>query len=238
MPRKINIDKKIINIFNKFNINYYNSKKYNINEMPYFSGINMTYKNYIIKFDERFKNFDISQTIKEGLNNLNDVEGIENINNEIFIIEKQKNNEYVFIFNNNPFNLYYIYFKQYYNEIITLLNYICNFNNYKYKLNDNEKNINYLDNQYKILLKENYILKNFEIYNYNLLCDAYNDYYEMNDYKGYNENIIWFKNNKISFLNSSVYENFNNILKNLIYEFEEKNKLKNELEIKNKEILN
>ena len=210
-----NIEDQIDSILNYYEIDYiYSDYRYNINTLEYYEGIDMEFINFTIIFDKRFKEFDISRTIKQRLQKMNYVNEID-INTDIKIIEKQKNKKYVFMYNKNPFGMYCVCFDEYYKEIRDLLSYICNIKNYKYKLKKSEINKVYPDNQYNIL-NDDYIIKNYEQYDDKILTDTFNDVFDYYDfgmecYKG----IIYFLNDNktICFLNTKYEHTFNNYLK-------------------------
>lgn len=210
------IEDQINTILNYYNINTLESNyNYNIKTTEYFRGINMEYINFTIIFDKRFKKYDISKTIKRRLKKMNNVEEID-INTEIKIIEKRKNKEYVFIYNNNPFGMYYVFFDEYYKEIRDLLIYICDVNNYKYKLDEPEKK--YPDNQY-IILNNDYIIEDYKQFSDNVLKHAF---YNMADGE-YNKNIIYFLNDNktICFLNEYYKQKFDNYIEDEDFSSEE-----------------
>jgi len=206
------IDEQINSILKYYKIKTINTDKYNIKVCKYYNGIRTGFNNFIINFDDRFKGFDISKTIKEGLERMNEIEAMD-IRTDIKIIEKQKNKEYVFMYNFNPFGMYYVYFDEYYKEIRDLLIYICDVKNYKYKLSESEINKNYPNNQYKIL-NDNYIIDYYKQYPIIILKKAFynvfeNSGYNMECYKG----IIMFLNGTVCFLNKNYKQNFDKYLK-------------------------
>ena len=206
------IEEQINSILKYYRIKTINTDKYNIKACKYYNGINTGFNNFIIKFDDRFKCYDITKTIKEGLERMNEIKEID-IQTDIKIIEKQKNKEYVFMYNFNPFGMYYVYFDEYYKEIRDLLIYICDVKNYKYKLSESEINKNYLNNQYKIL-NDNYIIDYYKQYPIKILKKAFynvfkNSDYNMECYKG----IIMFLNGTVCFLNKKYKQIFDIYLK-------------------------
>lgn len=218
-----NIEEIIKKVINYFKIETYKDDNYNIYQYDYemiYYYEPMEYKNFVIKFDECFKKYDITKTIKEGLDNLKDFDDIFT-KTEIKIIEKKRNNEYVFIYNINPFEcngLFYNYVKEYYKEIIKLLIFIFDIKNYKYSFELKEYN----DNQYKIL-NNDYIIVNYKDYEQTILMkilDDYNNCYNyMNNIKC-NYEIIYFLNNNIfCFINNKTKNNFENYLNKYLNDY-------------------
>jgi len=255
MNDNYNIEEEIKNILIKYkNISYdnndynymieYNNFYGDIDEKERFDKI-LTFKNIVIHFDNKFKHYDISKTITEKLKQFHNYIDDIDIFDIVKIIEKKKNNDYVLIYSYKPFNDYDDYYDEeddniiYYNKIKELLTYICDFKNYKYKLDKKERNIDYPDNQYKIL-NEDYIIENFKddkfnidfikIYDdNNVFDDEFNDLIEEN-YNQENNNYenllidavsslndgemksIYFKSNIICFKDEQTKKKFINYL--------------------------
>ena len=183
----------------------------------------MVYNHFIIKFDEKFKYFDISKIIKNGLNKLKMLNDV-NPKTEKKIIEKKKNNEYIFMYNINSFQyagLFYDNVKEYKEEIKKLLLYIFDISNYKYPLDYIKE---YPDNQYKIL-NNDYIIINYKDYKQEILMkilDRYNEYYNwMNDIVCNDEIVYFIKDNTFCFKNNKIKNQFEKYLKEYYEYFDE-----------------
>ena len=173
-------DSDIEYYFEKYNISYNELQSYEIKcskkyEKKYFNI-------YQLIFDDKFKEFDMSNIIECLLEDYYDYkyDGIHNKKETLIIIEKEKNKEYLLCIQDDPFyGYYYEFFNSYASDVYTFINRLCNIHVYYYLnsiiiYNDNN-NIN--NHKYNILYYNDEETEEF-INNFKGLFKIIDDYYK------------------------------------------------------------
>ena len=217
-----NFQKSVINILKYFDIKYDLNVDYNYTLTRYYViGEDTYFTNMTIIFDERFKNYDITEKIKQEFSN---VVQSEYCMNDIFFVEKEKNKKYVLVYSNdyrygyggNEINEIFLL----YSSILKILTNICDINNCIVKLDDT--NIT-KQNKYNIINRtlNNYIYQDYSTVNNKILNEVFETVimkkYDDFDYNYVNA-YIKFNNGVICFENKELKDEFDTKLKELMKE--------------------